>query len=284
MRVVSLMLVVCLVGCTMGQPPPEPPVPPMPDDLSTWSVPDMVQESPPVQPKPHVQWVKDNPPTPAEKIYAYAPGGTYTVPVSIGFPLDIVFGKGEHVHNVTDGDRAPQADGQTRRWEVRQGVEGLGEAQRHHVFVTATEPGLRNGLTITTTARAYYVTLESVPKSPVRVLRWKYEPEPVEVIEVADMPQGPLPHPDAPRLYHVGYQVSATRQPAPTWTPRHVVDDGKKTYLIYPEVALFETVPLVRMVGPNGPQLVNSRQFLNVVILDQLAPRLELRVGIGEIG
>src|SRR5919108_4161434 len=66
------------------------------------------------------------------------------------------------------------------------------------------------------------------------------------------------------------------------WQPRQVVDDGKKTYIIYPEVTLFETVPMLRLVGPNGPQLVNARQFLNVVIVDQLVPRAELRVGLGE--
>ncbi len=59
------------------------------------------------------------------------------------------------------------------------------------------------------------------------------------------------------------------------------MDDGKKLYLVYPEVTLFGTVPLVRIVGPNGPQLVNARQYLNVTILDQLPPRLELRVGGG---
>jgi len=54
--------------------------------------------------------------------------------------------------------------------------------------------------------------------------------------------------------------------------PRAVVDDGKKLYILYPEVTLFGTVPLVRLLGPNGPQLVNARQYLNVVIVDQLPP------------
>jgi type IV secretion system protein VirB9 len=64
--------------------------------------------------------------------------------------------------------------------------------------------------------------------------------------------------------------------------PRHVVDDGKKLYIVYPEVTLFGTVPLLRMIGPNGPQLVNARQYLNVVIVDQLLATAELRVGTGE--
>jgi type IV secretion system protein VirB9 len=79
----------------------------------------------------------------------------------------------------------------------------------------------------------------------------------------------------------VGYQLTVS-QPAPAWVPRFVVDDGKKLYIVYPEVTLFETVPLLRSIGPNGPQLVNSRQYLNVVIVDQLVARAELRVGIGE--
>ena len=90
-----------------------------------------------------------------------------------------------------------------------------------------------------------------------------------------------LPDPAQPKQYHVGYELSSTKSP-PSWHPRQVVDDGTKTYILYPEVTLFETVPLVRLIGPNGPQLVNARQYLNVVIVDQLIPRAELRVGLGE--
>src|SRR4029434_5575724 len=53
-------------------------------------------------------------------------------------------------------------------------------------------------------------------------------------------------------------------------------------YIIYSEVTLFGTVPLVRLLGPNGPQLVNARQYLNVVIIDHLVARAELRVGLGD--
>src|SRR5262249_33672678 len=51
---------------------------------------------------------------------------------------------------------------------------------------------------------------------------------------------------------------------------------------VFPEVTLFEMVPMLRLIGSNGPQLVNARQFLNVVIVDQLVARGELRVGLGE--
>jgi type IV secretion system protein VirB9 len=79
----------------------------------------------------------------------------------------------------------------------------------------------------------------------------------------------------------VGYVIESQGR-VPDWMPRTVVDDGKKLYIIYPEVTLFGTVPLVWLLGPNGPQLVNARQFLNVVIIDHLVPRAELRVGLGD--
>jgi type IV secretion system protein VirB9 len=270
------LLGICLLaGCQPGEPPP-PPVVPMAEDLSTWAVPELVQ---PERARPVSHGSAKVPAGPAEKVYDYVPGVAVEVPVALGAPLDIVLEAGEQVRQIVDGDRAPAEQGQARRWEVKEGGDGTGDRLRPHVFVTAAEAGLTNGVTITTTRRTYYISCKSVAKSPVRVLRWHYPATAADpaVEEVA----GILPHPDQPRRYHVGYVLTTQRHPAPAWTPRQVVDDGKKLYLIYPEVTLFGTVPLVRALGVNGPQLINARQHLNVVILDQLAPALELRVGVG---
>ena len=136
------------------------------------------------------------------------------------------------------------------------------------------------GLIITTTKRTYYLTCKSVKTSPTRVVRWHYTPD--AAASPKPRPPGLLPDPEQPRRYHVGYELTSAHAQAPNWRPRQIVDDGKKVYIIYPEVTLFDTVPLLRLIGPNGPQLVNARQFLNVVIVDQLVGRAELRVGLGE--
>jgi type IV secretion system protein VirB9 len=281
MRRLLPVLLCLMAGCTLGEPPAPVTIPPPPEDLSTWVLPEVVAP-PSVAPVATLVPMKEPAPTAAEKVFVFTGGGTYAVPVGVGFPLDIVFGRGEQVHTLTDGDRAPVEDGKARRWTFTQGVDGTGAEQRHHIFVTASEAGLRNGLTVTTTRRTYYLTLESVPRSPVRAVRWKGDPEPVEGVALARKDPGLLPDPTEPKQYHVGYVIESSRHPAPSWTPRQVVDSGTKTFLIYPEVTLFETVPLVRKISTNGPALINARQYLNVTILDELVPRLELRVGIGE--
>ena len=275
MRLWCLLLLMVLLGCTHDEAPP--PVPPPPEDLSTWSVPALVQPPPPV---PQRAAPAEDKPTAAEKVYAFTPGATYAVNVPVGWPLDIVLERGEQVRNIVGGDRAPAQEGQTPRWEVKEGAEGTGDTARGHIFVTVTAPGLTTGLIVTTTKRTYYITCKSVHTTPTRVLRWTYAPPPPETPLRAKEP-GLLPDPGTPMRYHVGYQLTSSTPAAPAWLPRHIVDDGKKVYIIYPEVALFDTVPIVRLLGPNGPQLVNARQFLNVVILDQLLARAELRVGIG---
>jgi type IV secretion system protein VirB9 len=270
----SLVILLLLLGCEKT---PEPPVvPPPPEDLSTWSVPALVQPPPePEKPAPAPEK-----PTPAEQVYTFAPGATFAVMVPVGWPLDIVLEQGEQVRNIVGGDRAPAEASQTPRWEVKEGADGQGETLRHHVFLTASAPGLTTGLIVTTTRRTYYLTCKSVTSSPIRVVHWQYKPEPVATPVPAKEP-GVLPDPAQPRHYHVGYTSTAS-QPPPSWHPRQVVDDGKKTYIIYPEVTLFEKVPMLRLLGPHGPELVHARQFLNVVIVDQLVGRAELRVGLGE--
>ena len=271
---VALGLVLC-GGCSHEQPPP--PVPPPPEDLSFWSVPELVQAPEPeaAAPKP----AREPTPTPAEKIFDFAPGQTFDLTVSVNAPLDIVMGAHEEIRNIIGGDRSPVEANQTTRWEVKEGAAGLGDTFRHHIFLSASAPNLTTGLIVTTTLSTYYLNCKSVAKSPIRTVRWRY---PVAIAEVKPMRTEPglLPDPAQMKQYHVGYEVKAQGH-VPDWQPRYVLDDGKKTYIIYPEYVLFETVPMIRLVGPNGPQLVNSRQFLNVVIVDQLIPRAELRVGIG---
>ena len=208
-----LMLGVCLVaGCQTGESPP-PPVVPMVEDLSTWSVPELVQ--------PERRRECQSPRAPkvpagaAEKVYDYAPGVAVEVPVALGQPLDIVLEAGEQVRQIVDGDRAPAEQGQARRWEVKEGGDGVGEGLRPHVFVTVAEAGLDQW-------RDDHHDAADLLSSPARVwrsrrcgwcagtIRWRVRRGAVPL----EAP-GLLPHPDQPRQYHVGYEVKSLARPGP---------------------------------------------------------------------
>ena len=200
MRWVGLVVVTALMGL-LGCTPPEPglpPVAPPPEDLSTWSVPALEQL--PDVPEPPVSLLSEGPPLPekptaSEKVYDFRPGETYIATVALNTPLDIILETGEKIVNHVEGDRPRLAEGgqdeQSRRWDIQVGGEGLGERFRPHLFVTVTEPGLAQGVVVTTTRRTYYLTCKSVGQSPIRSVRWRYPAPLVSHAAPAPVPQGP---------------------------------------------------------------------------------------------
>lgn len=270
----GLVAAVILTGCVIQEPPVPEYIPPPPEDLSHWSVPALVQ---PAKRQAGVPLVEEHKPTPAEKVYDFKPGGTYVVPVAVGFPLDVLLEPGEALRNIMGGDAELVEQGQEpTRWTVKDGKSGKESTMREHVFIRVTEPGLKMGVIVTTSLRTYYLSCVSMAASPIRAVRWKYSDQRAEVLP--DKEPGLLPEPGEQKRYHVGYHIGGSA-PLPAFAPRYVIDDGTKMYIVYSEITLFKTVPLIRALTPQGPALLNSRQYLNVVIIDQLVPKLELRVG-----
>ena len=66
------------------------------------------------------------------------------------------------------------------------------------------------------------------------------------------------------------------------WLPRQVLDDGRKSYVLFPMNLAVMPAPMVRLVGPNGFELVNARQVGTVMVLDHLFNVAELRLGTGK--
>lgn len=270
------LAVVCLLGVLLGCAKPEVPipVPPAPDDLSTWSAPTpWTPPRLPEAPKP----VPPRPAAPNEQVYAYEVSKEYEVPVPLGVPADVILEAGEVVHTIVGGDRTPLPEGEGPRWEVKEGMSESQYGSTPHVFLSASQPGLTLGLVVTTSRRTYYLTAKSVRKSKVRAVRWRYPAAPD-----ARMPKASALFPEMQESHqlHVGYTLDVP-EPRPEWVPV-VVDDGRKTYLLFSPVVLYTEMPLVRMVGPQGPQVLNSRQVGPVLIIDRLVPRFELRYGTGE--
>jgi type IV secretory pathway VirB9-like protein len=270
-----MLIGLCLVGC--ARTPELVKAPPVSEDLVGWMAPTAVAEEVAVPESPV------EPPearSPQEKVYPYKPGECYRADVAVGRPLLVMFQPGEEIHNIADGDRSRMSEEQekARPWEIQQGYSGAGRMGRPVLLITVPQAGLQNGVTVTTTRRAYCLESRSVAKSSIRSIRWTYEDEP----QVAKQPRPRLlPDPMVPQRYHVGYEISHS-EPKPIWTVRQVVDNGAKTYLIFPPTLATIEAPLVRAVGVNGPELINSRQVGSVIVLDRIINRVEMRIGTGK--
>jgi P-type conjugative transfer protein TrbG len=262
------------VGCATTNAPVA--APPLAEDLG-WSMP--VAVGAPVPDPPAAPVEPETPRSSKEKVYAFAAGESYRVDVAVGAPMDVILQPGEEIHDLADGDRSPMdTSDQKPHWEFKQSYSGEGTTGRPHVLITVPKAGLTNGLTLTTTKRTYYLDLKSVSRTAARSVRWTYPDDPPKVAKV---PPRLWPDPAQPQRYHAGYEITAT-EPTPVWTVRQVVDDGQKTYLIFPPTVTTVDAPLIRLVGSQGPELVNARQAGNVVILDRVLNRAELRLGTGK--
>src|SRR5262245_35555189 len=246
-----------MIGCATTYPKVD--APPLAEDLS-WSAP--VPVAPPVaEPvSPPASEEPERPRSSKEKVYAFVVGESYRVDVPVGAPMDVLLQPGEEIRNLADGDRAVM-EGQDQKpaWELQQAYSGSGAIGRPHVLITVPKAGLTNGLTITTTKRTYYLDLKSVAKTAARSVRFTYSDEPVAIAKATPRL---WPDPSQPQRYHVGYAISAT-DPKPVWSVRQVVDDGSKTYLIFPPTVTSVDAPLIRLVGTTGPEMVNARQAGN---------------------
>jgi len=87
----------------------------------------------------------------------------------------------------------------------------------------------------------------------------------------------------APASLNFDYRIEAKAGRAPGWTPEHVFDDGRKTYVKFPaDIATIEVPPLF-LIGPRGEaELVNYRFENGYYVVDRLFTVAELRLGSGD--
>jgi len=273
---VAITLGVCsllagAVSCATTHPTVD--APPLAEDLG-WSAP--VAVKPPAPDVPSAPAEPETARSSREKVYAFMPGECYRVDVPVGTVVALAFKPGEEIRDWADGDRSPvESQDQKPLWEFKQSYAGAGVTGRPAMLITVPKVGLKNGLTVTTTGWTYCVDLQSVSKSAIRSVRWTY---PNDTPKGAKAPPRLWPDPAQPQRYHAGYEITAT-EPKPVWTPRQAVDDGSKTYIVFPPTVTSVDAPLIRLIGNSGPEMVNSRQAGNIVILDRLFNRAELRLG-----
>ena len=79
-----------------------------------------------------------------------------------------------------------------------------------------------------------------------------------------------------PQFLSFDYRIIRPFFRRPAWTPTLVYDDGRRTYIVFPEGVLMRELPVV---FENRADVVNFRVNRNIIIIDKLIEHLTVRLG-----
>lgn len=205
----------------------------------------------------------------AIQIYPWSEGALYQVYAAPGQITDIALEPGESLTGA-----GPIAAGDTARWIIGDTESGSGATRRVHVLVKPSRTDITTNLVITTDRRTYMLELRSGEKPYMPAVAWAY---PQVASPRAGVPATPIIPAQAARNYRYGLAGDA-----PPWRPVSVYDDGRRVYVEFPRGIVQGEMPPIFVIGSDGqPEIVNSRIYQNILIVDRLFGAAELRLGSG---
>jgi type IV secretion system protein TrbG len=211
----------------------------------------------------------------AMQYYDYMDGTLYQVVTAPGHITSIVLRPGERLIDMAAGD--------TVRWVIGQTTTGRGALAQTLVLIKPIRPKLATNLMIATDERVYMLELESVKGDVYNAaIAWNYAEDQKAALQrsmqLATSVQ-PAAGMDTATL-NTGYAVEMVEGDEPDWLPTRVFDDGRKTYIEFPDnLGVMEAPPLFVLNESGDAQVVNYRVRDNVYIVDRLVRVAELRLG-----
>ncbi len=211
----------------------------------------------------------------AIQVYPWSEGALYQVYAAPGQITDIALEPGEQL----TGSR-PIAAGDTTRWIIGDTESGSGASRRVHVLVKPTRPDIATNLVIATDRRRYMLELRAGEETWMPAVSWHYPESPSATAQRRAVPAVPAIPAAAARNHRYGLQIDGA---SPPWRPVSVFDDGRRVYVVFPRGIAQGEMPPLFVIGPEGePEIVNSRVYGNVLIVDRLFGVAELRLGSGK--
>ncbi|MEO3431895.1 P-type conjugative transfer protein TrbG [Inquilinus sp. CAU 1745] len=204
----------------------------------------------------------------AIQIFPWSEGALYQVYASPGQVTDIALEPGERLTGA-----GPIAAGDTARWIIGDTTSGNGRETQVHILVKPTRPDIATNLVVNTDRRTYLVELRSGEDRYMPQVAWTYPATESEARPPA------IARPTIPSAAQRNYRY-ALEGDTPPWRPLSVFDDGRRVYVVFPRGVVQGEMPPIFVLGPDGePQLVNTRVYRNVMIVDRLFAAAELRLG-----
>ena len=208
----------------------------------------------------------------AIQVYPWSEGALYQVYAAPGQITSIALEPGEALTGA-----GPIAAGDTARWIIGDTESGSGVSRRVLVLVKPSRADITTNLVITTDRRTYMLELRSGEKPYMPAVAWAY-PQPAGG-QRQTLPSTPV----IPAVAARNYRYSLTGSGNPPWKPVAVYDDGRRVYVEFPQGIVQGEMPPLFVIGPNGEtQIVNSRIYQHILIVDRLFGAAELRLGAGD--
>ncbi len=206
----------------------------------------------------------------AIQIYPWSDGALYQIYAAPGQVTNIALEPGESLTGA-----GPIAAGDTARWIIGDTESGNGRTRRVHILVKPTRPDIATNLVISTDRRVYMLELRAGEEPYMPAVAWAY-PEPP-----ATQSQATPARPTIPVMSARNYRYGLTGD-TPPWRPVSVFDDGRRVYIQFPRGIVQGEMPPLFVIGADGEaQIVNSRIYQNILIVDRIFAAAELRLGSG---
>lgn len=208
----------------------------------------------------------------ALQVYPWSEGTLYRLLAAPERVTDIALQPGEVIVSVAAGD--------TVRWTVGDTTSGTGADKRVHILVKPFSAGLSTNLVITTDRRTYHLQLASTAATAMMGLSWTYPADELLAIvrkDAATRAAAPVASAIAAENLNFAYRITGDN---PAWRPVRVFDDGRQTFIEFPEsVATGEAPPLFVLGDKGEAELVNYRMSGRYYVVDRLFAAAELRLG-----
>lgn len=200
----------------------------------------------------------------ATLLYAWEPGAIYELQTSPEFVSTLLLEPGEVLIDIAAAD--------TARWSVSNTLSG----DRALLIVKPSAPKLKTNIVLVTDRRAYLIEAVSAAGEVYTAqAAWTYPATPVPP-PVPDPEPAPEP---PPRQLHEDYVLKAPRKGPPPWLPEKVWDDGRRTFVQFPEDIAASDMPPLLIRTTEGLELVNYRINGRRYEIDRIFSEAELRLG-----
>jgi type IV secretion system protein VirB9 len=215
----------------------------------------------------------------AVQVYAWAEGALYQVYASPGDVTDIVLEPGEALAGT-----GPVAAGDTVRWVIGDTESGCGAGKCVHILIKPTRSDLRTNLVINTDRRTYHLELRATPQAYMASVSWRYPQDQLLAVrrsaDEAAAARWTAPAGAGVDIDHLDFHYRI-KGPHPAWRPTQVFDDGRQTFIAFPESVAQADLPPLFVIGADGKtaELVNYRVQGQHMVVDRLFQIAELRLG-----